>query len=442
LTRSLHPVYAFFVHKLAVELNHILKNTICSALLSNLGRSLYFPKGVVTQSFEAEQSANLYNASVGMATLHKKPLYLESIKASIPKLSSKEIFSYAPTAGIPELRTLWKTCMIQKNPALKDIPISLPIVTSGITHAVSLAADLFTDVGDTLLLPEVFWNNYELIFKVRKKARLLYYPLFNGRKLDITGLAEILNTTKSHKLLLIFNFPHNPSGYTPTQKEAHKLADILCHSANSGKKLAVIIDDAYFGLFYEKTSFKQSLFSLLGGLHENILAIKADGATKEDLCWGLRIGFLTFSARSLQKDHYAALERKVMGAVRSSVSSCCNLSQNLLEHALHNSRYQKEKEKIYFLLKERYLTVKKIIQTKNCDLLTPWPFNSGYFLTFACHNIDAEKLRLYLLSKLGIGTIAISPRLLRVAYSGLDTKNIPDFLKALWSAAAYLVKSE
>ena len=80
------------MHKLAVELNRILKNTIGHTLLSDLGRSLYFPKGVVAQSAEAEQSASLYNASVGMATLHRNPLYLDSIKAYLPKIPAKEIF--------------------------------------------------------------------------------------------------------------------------------------------------------------------------------------------------------------------------------------------------------------------------------------------------------------------------------------------------------------
>jgi len=436
LTRSLRPVYAFFVHKLAVELNEILKKTIAHTLLSNLGSSIYFPKGVIAQSSEAEQSADLYNASVGMATLHRNPMHLDAIKTHISGLSVKEIFAYAPTAGILELRKVWKDIMTQKNPALKDIATSLPIVTSGITHAVAMAADLFADEGDTVLLPEMFWDNYKLLFEVRRKALLINYPFYKGQKLNLSAMQQVLETVKSHKLLLVLNFPHNPTGYSPTQEEAFKLADILLHSAQNGKQIAVIIDDAYFGLFYEQTTFKQSLFGLLGGLHKNILAIKADGATKEDLCWGLRIGFITFAAKSLQQDHYTALEKKVMGALRSSISSCCRLSQSLLFKALQSSRYQEEKDNIFSLLKERYLAVKRILKARACRFLTPLPFNSGYFLTFACHDINAEQLRVHLLSKLGIGTIAISPRLLRVAYSSLNTENITGFFKELWSAAA------
>ncbi|MBN1798273.1 MAG: aminotransferase class I/II-fold pyridoxal phosphate-dependent enzyme [Spirochaetales bacterium] len=419
------------MHKLAVELNKSLEKTIAFVLLSDLGRSLYFPKGVVAQSADAAQSASLYNASVGMATLKKRPLYLNSLKAYIPELSVEEISAYAPTAGIQELRTVWKDIMAQKNPALKSRSTSLPIVTSGISHAVSMAADLFAENGDAVLLPEPFWDNYKLIFETRRKVRIINYPLFEGDKLNISALQEKLKTAKTRKLLLVLNFPHNPTGYTPTQAEAQELAEILLHSANSGKQLAVIIDDAYFGLFYEHTSFKQSLFSLLGALHENILAIKVDGATKEDLSWGLRIGFITFAAKSLEMAHYTALEKKVMGALRSSISSCSRLSQSLLCKALQNPRYRDEKAKVFSLLKERYMAVKKIVQSNPCACLTALPFNSGYFLSFKCHDIDAEQLRVYLLAEMGIGTVAISSRLLRVAYSSLDIENIPGFFEKL-----------
>ena len=38
---------------------------------------------------------------------------------------------------------------------------------------------------------------------------------------------------------------------------------------------------------YEEGIEKESLFTYLCDLHENVLAIKIDGATKEDYVWGL-----------------------------------------------------------------------------------------------------------------------------------------------------------
>ncbi len=71
--------------------------------------------------------------------------------------------------------------MIRKNPSLAGKGYSNPIVTSGVTHALSLFGDLFVDKGDMILLPDKYWENYELLFGVRYQALLGTYPFFNAR---------------------------------------------------------------------------------------------------------------------------------------------------------------------------------------------------------------------------------------------------------------------
>jgi len=440
LTSALTAVYHFFVHQLALELQETLKDSPVRLMLSQLGRALYFPNGVVAQSVEALKQATVHNATVGIAQRNKDLVCLPEITIQLPGLTNTEICAYAPTAGVPELRQAWAKQIQAKNPLLKDVPSSLPIVTGGITHGVSLAADLFADEGDTVILPELFWGNYRLIFEMRRKAVLRTYPLFDGTGLNVNGLEAVCRGTAAEKLVILLNFPHNPTGYSPTTAEAHALADLLLDLAHGGKRIVAMIDDAYFGLFYEKRLFTQSLFSLLAGLHDNILAVKLDGATKEELGWGLRIGFLTYGAGSLTPDQYGALEKKTMAAIRSSVSSCCRVSQSLLIHAMQNPAYHKDKAKFSSLLKERYVAVKKLLKQKNTDILSPLPFNSGFFLTFHCNGLDAERIRRLLLERHGIGTVAVSPNLLRVAYSNLDTAALEDFFSRLYSTAEALIK--
>jgi len=60
--------------------------------------------------------------------------------------------------------------------------------------------------------------------------------------------AETLGKEKG-KVVIILNFPNNPSGYMPTVEEGKKLADGLIEIAEKGIKLVVVTDDAYFGLF-------------------------------------------------------------------------------------------------------------------------------------------------------------------------------------------------
>ena len=128
------------------------------------------------------------------------------------------------------------------------------------------------------------------------------------------ALLEKVNAPGEKKVILL-NFPNNPTGYTPTVAEAEAIQKGLLKAAQAGKKIAVLIDDAYFGLVYREGVEKESLFARLVDLHENVLAVKLDGATKEDYVWGLRVGFVTFGGKGLGPEALKALEAKAAGVL-------------------------------------------------------------------------------------------------------------------------------
>ena len=65
------------------------------------------------------------------------------------------------------------------------------MVTCGITHAISMFADVWLDPGDVVILPDMMWGNYNMIFNVRKGARIRHYPLFTDRGgFNLDGLAK------------------------------------------------------------------------------------------------------------------------------------------------------------------------------------------------------------------------------------------------------------
>ena len=423
------------MNELASELNRALAGTIAEELLSDFGRRFYFPKGIVSQSAEAKEYAHRINATIGIAVSDGQPLFLPFIKEYIHGLSPREIFSYAPTPGSRELRDLWKEEILEKNPDLSGKGTSLPLVVSGLTHGISVTADLFADPGDTVIVPDMFWGNYRLIFEGRNRADLVLFPFFDSRGgLNITALGSSLDQARGGKAILILNFPNNPTGYSPTREEAASLVRLLQEKAAGGLKMLVITDDAYFGLFYEDSIYKQSLFAELAGLHENILAVKIDGATKEELVWGFRIGFITFASRGLTGEHYGALTRKAMGAIRSSVSNANNLAQSLLIKALKSESHRQEKELAFQILKGRYKKVTEILRVSDSPLKA-LPFNSGYFMTFLLSEGSAEELRKRLLMDYGIGTISIRDKYLRVAYSAVEEEMLAELYDLIFRAA-------
>jgi aspartate/methionine/tyrosine aminotransferase len=440
------------MNPLADKLNSVLDGTIAGRLLSNLGRRFYFPRGIIAQAAEAKKAAHLANGTIGMAYRGGKPMILSAIADSMPTLAPEEAVAYAPTAGMEKIRQVWKEQLIQKNPSLNPEGISLPVVIPGLTAGLSCMADMFLCKGAAILASDPCWDNYSLITEVRRGAELTGIPFFGdpkqpsfgapGQGLDLEGISRaVKNAAKTGTVRIIFNFPNNPSGYSPTVAEEEALVQIIRETAEGGADVLVICDDAYFGLFYEETISRESLFVRFADLHEKILAVKIDGPIKEDYVWGLRTGFLTFGSRGLNSVQYDALVTKLMGAIRSSVSCANTPAQHLILKAMEDKRTAGEKERYLDIMRRRYNIVKAFVQSHpNHPVLKPLPFNSGYFMSFYCSPVDAETLRGELLARHGIGTVSVGEHYLRVAFSGIDEDLLTEVYQIIYRTADQLGK--
>jgi aspartate/methionine/tyrosine aminotransferase len=170
------------------------------------------------------------------------------------------------------------------------------------------------------------------------------------------------------------------------------------------------------------------------------LAVKIDGPTKEDYVWGLRSAFISFGSKGLNENSYAALEKKCMGVIRSSVSCSNTPAQNLALKTWEDPASASEKTVFHELLRSRYRKVKQfILENTAPPNLAPLPFNSGYFMSFRCKDSSgsgwAETLRQNLLKK-GIGTIALGDEYLRVTFAAIEEDDIPMVYSALYETAA------
>ncbi len=435
------------MNPLAEDLNRTLAGTCAARLLSASGTRMYFPKGILSQSAEASEKAKVFNATIGMSYTGGKPMILDAIRNHLPGLTPSEAVAYAPTAGVPGLRKRWKEELVRKNPSLQGVPLSLPVVVPGLTAGVSFLADLFVDPGDAVVLPDLFWPNYRLILEERKGARLATYPMFTpgvgaGRGFNVDGFRAALETESRTrgKIVTILNFPNNPTGYSPTLAEADAIVAALEQVAAGGVDILVVSDDAYFGLQYEQGTLRESLFARLAGRNPRILAAKVDGQTKEDYVWGFRSGFLTFGCPGLQEDQYEALVKKVMGVVRSCVSSSAAPTQYILQKALDTPGYEEQKARFRKILEERYRKVRDYLAAHPAPAcLRPLPFNSGYFMSFECDGISAETLRKKLLEEKGIGVIALQEKWLRVAFSSVEAEDVEPLYTEIFAAAKALM---
>lgn len=426
---------------LAQGLNQDLSNNGCAILsvLSERGKKLYFPyQGVLGQGAEAKTSK--INATIGTAFEEDgSPLTLECLE-KVVNLPSTD-FLYAPSFGLPKIREVWAKGMLEKSPDLRGKSFSNPVVTSALTHGLSVAAMLFVNEGDSIILPDLYWDNYELVFGDCFGARLDTFRTFQNGAFDVDSLRKALANGPIGKRIVLLNFPNNPTGYTCTDAEADAIIRILRESAEAGNSLVVLLDDAYFGLVYEQGVYRQSLFARLADAHPRLLAVKLDGPTKEDYAWSLRVGFITFAFAGATAAQLKALESKAAGAVRASISNASGISQAMLQSVYPTEDYSRQKLQKYEVLQARYKKIRELLSAHPewAASFEAMPFNSGYFMCVRTIGVEAEAVRKKLLESYSTGVIVLSG-LVRLAFSCVSLEKLPQLFENLHAAIQDLRK--
>jgi len=422
----------------ATALNDILKtkNKAVFDLLSKRGKAIYFPAmGILAQGNAAKGKE--INATIGTAYEDDgKPMILPSI-AQIFGLDAKDAFPYAPSQGLKPLRDKWQELIKAKNPSLGAQEISSPVVSCGVTNGLSMIGYMFVDEGDEIIVSDLYWENYDLAFDNAFGAKLKFFNLFKNEKFDLDSFKKTIAAGGKGKKIILLNFPNNPSGYTPTVKEGEDIVRALKEAAEAGNKLVVITDDSYFGLVFEDGVMTESLFAKLASAHENLLAVKADGLTKEEFAWGLRVGFVTYGIKGGSKELYKALEDKTAGAVRGNISNASHPAQSAFLRAMSSGDHEQEKQRNRGKIKERYQKVKEVLKAhpEYAKCFEALPFNSGYFMCVKLKDASAEKVWDLLLNKYSTGVICYSDmNLFRIAFASTPLAQVEKLFGNIYSA--------
>ena len=134
-----------------------------------------------------------------------------------------------------------------------------------------MAGYLFVNENERVICPDLFWENYQLIFNNAYHGKIDSYPTFvDNCRFNIEGLRSKIQESGIGKKIVILNFPNNPTGYTVTVQEAEEIRKILVEEADRGSEIVVFIDDAYFGLVFEQGILENRCFPLLADAHERI----------------------------------------------------------------------------------------------------------------------------------------------------------------------------
>ena len=389
----------------------------------------------IRQSEETALVKPKINATAGVVMLNGKLMARNSVMSFYTEKTPENVVGYSPMTGIKELRDVWKKRILNHNDLIQS-DISLPMVTSGITSSLAIVNTLFAGKNSRLFLPEMRWEAYDNIFKDAEKV-IFYDSYLND--LPFERMNDMCSNNKDIRFIIVLNYPNNPTGWSPSERDLIQLSQSLLKIASTGRKIVVVVDDAYTGLFFEQQI--QSPFAYFCNL-ENILAVKCDGATKECLMWGQRIGFITYGLKHAKAEDYEYLENLTKAAIRGLYSSPCTASQNALLKSEKSGLSEKESVEITSLLLSRYLEFKRVIsQLGKKEFISPLPFNSGYFMCFKV-GCNANTLRKKLLLEKEIGVISYDDKHIRVAWSSVDCPDIEKLITEIYKTAKELYEKD
>lgn len=417
----------------AAPLNAILEREAPAAArcLSPLGRRAVFPRGIPFQAAAAKGTE--INATIGQLTDgHGEPMPLPVMAELLGGLDARSAFLYAPVEGPQPLRDLWLERQ-RRLAGSPEIALAAPVATHGLTHALSLVADLFADRDTDIVVPTPAWENYDLIFGIHAGARIRTYPFFRDDRFNLEGLADTLAQVRD-KAVIVLNFPGNPTGYTPSAEEAARIADVLTSWRGPG---VVVLDDAYQGWTYEPGLMPRSLFWDLAERAdpERLLPLKVDGATKELLFFSSRVGFLT---PAVSGEAATALLSKLKFVIRGTVGCASGPAMALVEHALRDPGLEAAFEERRRTLERRYRALREGLAVSRSDRVVPCPFNSAFFaLLRLSPEVSAEDLRRRLIDEHSVGTIAFpEDNALRIAYCSIHEDVVPALVERIGKALA------
>jgi aspartate aminotransferase len=165
----------------------------------------------------------------------------ESVKAAMGTALARNQTRYAPSSGIPELRS----AILEKVRTRNGIPADAegPIVVSGGMHGLFAAFATLLDPGDEVLMFSPYWTPV-LDLVAFHQASAVLVPTAAARRVGFAATLAKRTTPKTK--LLYWNSPNNPTGDVFSRAET---AEVAAFARERG--LAVVSDEAYEDLVYE-----------------------------------------------------------------------------------------------------------------------------------------------------------------------------------------------
>jgi aspartate/methionine/tyrosine aminotransferase len=379
---------------------------------------------------------------------------LPQIREAFAAWDPREVFPYAPVAGIRSFRERWRRWIGMKaadefaRPGPLEELLTLPVATAGVSGALGAVGHLVLDPGDPVLVPDRRWDGYDTTFGTVNGARVVSVRLLDESGWDLGAWHEAMvgAARERGRAVCVINFPHNPTGYAPSEVEAESFARLAADAAEeTGGVVIVLCDDAYERYVYADRP-RLSIFYRLVDRHPRLLPIKCDGITKELLFWGGRLGAVTTAFRGRGVEERAAMEveweNKLSAVVRGMISSASTPVQTLVARVLADPLALIEaRAPLVRSLADRHAAFARALESAAArEAFRPDPFHGGLFALLNLVRGDAVEAARILLSGPRIGVVPFGGtgadlNALRVTYATVPLERIEELVAEAAQAA-------
>jgi len=386
---------------------------------------------------------------------------LGEVKDYFKNLHIRDVTTYATIAGLTGIRDYWKKWILKKSKydALKDTEklkklekfTTVPLITAGLTNGIYISSCLFLNPGETIISPNKRWGNYDNIINKFIGAKIKSFEFFKNAKINIEGLKTAIEEVSKtqNKVVIILNFPNNPTGYVPSVDEVKEIVISLDDVQQQIRKpIIVLVDDAYEPYVYGESMSYTSIFYDIHELKGDVIPIKIDGISKELLMYGARIGFLTLGL----KEHWinndeelnllkSEISNKLEGMIRSTISNSNHFYQAITEKIFKSKGMDgiiSSRQGVIELLGKRCIEINKGLSQIEDNRISIDPNSGGFFmfLNLKQDSIKATDFADHLLKKYKVGVIPIEKpdenvNGIRIAYCSIDLQKIPEFINRM-----------
>lgn len=192
---------------------------------------------------------------------------------------------YTETLGNPELRKQISATYLSVHPS-EVIVLGTPV------EGIYLVAQAVLEPGDEVIVLspayDALINTFEHVVGASHVHKWEFIPAENHWELDFSQLQRLISPQTK---LLVVNFPHNPTGYLPSQSQLDELARIT-----EQHNMILFCDEMYFGLVHSDNKEIKSAIDVTPR------AIVLSGLSKTYGLPGLRTGWLIVKDEEIRKN--------------------------------------------------------------------------------------------------------------------------------------------